>query len=221
MTNQIIDTTETTSISSDDEFEKGILYSSPECKYQDNSIIENDWSSSDDSDNDTDDKEITYHHKETSNKKNIHWSDGPYLTNDVYVQYMTRFERRQACYYQEKLQEIRQQLKKENLILRPIYKDIGYHVESVNTFHNKVNQFMNQTNSYSFVFKLSRSYPTASQNHLAKIVERVETTLNNLLSSTSINETQYMAMKIDRSTVQINYLYFVSDTHKVYIYIYF
>ncbi|CAF4627615.1 unnamed protein product, partial [Rotaria sp. Silwood2] len=188
MTNQIIDTTETTSISSDDEFEKGILYASPECKYQDNSIIENDWSSSDDSDNDTDDKEITYHHKETSNKKNIHWSDGPYLTNDVYVQYMTRFERRQACYYQEKLQEIRQQLKKENLILRPIYKDIGYHVD--------------------------RSYPTASQNHLAKIVERVETTLNNLLSSTSINETQYMAMKIDRSTVQMNYLYFVSDTHK-------
>ncbi|CAF4818699.1 unnamed protein product, partial [Rotaria sp. Silwood2] len=65
-----------------------------------------------------------------------------------------------------------------------------------------------------FVFTLSRSYPTASQNHLAKMVERIETKLNNLLSSKSINETQYMAMKIDRSTVRMNYLYFVSNTHK-------
>ncbi|CAF2845146.1 unnamed protein product [Rotaria sp. Silwood2] len=215
MANEIIDTTETTSISSEDEFEKGILYSSPEYKYQDNCMIEHDWSSSDDdSDNDTDDKEITYHHKETSDEKKIHWQDGVYLPQDVYSQYMTRFERRQACYYHEQLQEVRQQLRNENLILPPIYKDIGYHMEPVNTFHHKVNQFMNQTNSYSFVFKLSRSYPTASQNHLAKMVERIETTLNNLLTSKSINETQYMAMKIDRSTVRMNYLYFVSDTHK-------
>ncbi|CAF4558298.1 unnamed protein product [Rotaria sp. Silwood2] len=215
MANQIIDTTETTSISSDDEFEKRILHSSPDSDFQDNSVNENDWSSSDDvSDNDTDDKEITYHHKETSIKKNIYWFDGHYLTDDVYVSSMTRFERRQACYYQEKLQEIGQQLRKENLILQPIYKDIGYHVESKNTFYNKVKQFMYQNKSYSIIFQLSRSSPTVSQNHLAKMVERIETTLNNLLCSKSINERQYMAMKIDRSTVRMNYLYFVSDTHK-------
>ncbi|CAF4303229.1 unnamed protein product, partial [Rotaria sordida] len=127
---------------------------------------------------------------------------------------MTRFERRQACYYQNKLQQIRQQLRNENLILRPIYKDIGYHVESSDDFYNKVNEFMNQTSSYSFVFKLSRSYPTASQNRLVKIVERVETTLNNLLHSKSITEAQHMTMKIDRSTVRMHYLNFVSDTHK-------
>ncbi|CAF1379458.1 unnamed protein product [Rotaria sordida] len=73
---------------------------------------------------------------------------------------------------------------------------------------------MNQTSCYSFIFKLSRNYPTASQNRLAKILERVETTLNNLFQSKSITEAQYMAMKIDRSTVRTNYLYFVSDTHK-------
>ncbi|CAF4777204.1 unnamed protein product, partial [Rotaria sp. Silwood2] len=126
----INDTTETTSIlsdSSDDDLERGSHYLTTEFPYKDNSINENDWSSSDDSDNDSDDKEITYHHKETSNDKKINWSDGSYLTDDVRLQSMTRFERRQACYYQEKLQQIRQQLRDENLILRPIYKDIGYH----------------------------------------------------------------------------------------------
>ncbi|CAF1425737.1 unnamed protein product [Rotaria sordida] len=73
---------------------------------------------------------------------------------------------------------------------------------------------MNQTGCYSFIFKLSCNYPTASQNRLAKILERVETTLNNLFQSKSITEAQYMAIKIDRSTVRMNYLYFVSDTHK-------
>ncbi|CAF2845097.1 unnamed protein product [Rotaria sp. Silwood2] len=193
----INDTTETTSIlsvSSDDEFERSIFSWTPEFPYKDNSINENDWSSSDESDNDSDDKEITYHHQEASNDKNIHWSDSSSLTHDVRLQSMTRFERRQACYYQEKLQQIRQQLRDENLILRPIYNDIGYHVESVHTFYNKVNRFMNRTNSYSLIFKLSRSYPTASKNCLAKIVERVETTLNNLLHSKSITETQYICL---------------------------
>ncbi|CAF4063956.1 unnamed protein product [Rotaria sp. Silwood2] len=213
----INDTTETTSIlsvSSDDELERGSHYLTTEFPYKDNSINENDWSSSDDSDNDSDDKEITYHHKETSSDTNINWSDGSYLTDDVRLQSMTRFERRQACYYQEKLQQIRQQLRDENLILRPIYKDIGYHAESVDIFYKKVNQFMNQTSSYSLIFKFSRSHPTATQNHLAKIVARVETILNNLLGSKSITEAQYMAFKIDRSTVRMNYLNFVSDTHK-------
>ncbi|CAF4293875.1 unnamed protein product, partial [Rotaria sordida] len=105
---------------------------------------------------------------------NIDWSDSSYLTHDDRLHSMTRFERRQACYYQAKIQQIRQQLRNENLILRPIYKDIGYHVD--------------------------RSYPTASQNRLVKIVERVETTLNNLLHSKSITEAQHMTMKIDRST---------------------
>ncbi|CAF1434591.1 unnamed protein product [Adineta steineri] len=73
---------------------------------------------------------------------------------------------------------------------------------------------MTQTNCYSFLFKLSRSYPHASQNRLANIVDRVETTLNNLFHSKSITETQYNLMKINRTSVRMNYLYFVSQTHK-------
>ncbi|CAF1494537.1 unnamed protein product [Adineta steineri] len=73
---------------------------------------------------------------------------------------------------------------------------------------------MTQTNCYSFLFKRSRSYLHASQNRLANIVERVETTLNNLFHSKSITETQYNLMKINRTSVRMNYLYFVSQTHK-------
>ncbi|CAF3704406.1 unnamed protein product, partial [Rotaria sp. Silwood1] len=85
MAYQTNDTTETnniSSVSSDDELDKGCYYWTPEFQYKDHCINENDWSSSDDSENDSHDKEITYHHKETSSDKNIKWSDGSYLTDD-------------------------------------------------------------------------------------------------------------------------------------------
>ncbi|CAF1394029.1 unnamed protein product [Adineta steineri] len=102
---------------------------------------------------------------------------------------MNRHARRDFSDYREKIRSIRRQLAIHNLILRPIYKGIGYHLNSINIFQKKTFKFMTQTNCYSFLFKLSRSYPHASQNRLANIVERVETTLNNLFHSKSITET--------------------------------
>jgi hypothetical protein len=241
MADQINDSTEKSISSSDNELEKGSHYWTTEFQYKDNNINENDWSSSDDDDDDdsdgdgdgdgnaNNDKEITDHHKEPSSLKNLNWDQVPdFIRNMCWDQVayhichswksMNRYERRQACYYKAKLLSIRRQLTNNNLILRPIYKGTGYHLDSIHTFQNKVSQFMTQTSSYSLVFKLSRSYSNASQTRLANIVERVETTLDNLFRSKSITETQYMTMKINRLLVRMNYLYFVSDTHKVCIF---
>ncbi|CAF4296692.1 unnamed protein product, partial [Adineta steineri] len=220
-----MDTTENNILLSnnDDELEQEESCSSiGEFELMNNKINEKDWSSSDDDndndgdddDDDDDDKEITYHHKESSNFKNLDWHQVPFSTSDITWYSMNRHARREFSDYREKIRSIRRQLAIHNLILRPIYKGIGYYLDSINIFQKKTCKFMTQTNCYSFLFKLSRSYPHASQNRLANIVDRVETTLNNLFHSKSITETQYNLMKINRTSVRMNYLYFVSQTHK-------
>ena len=130
-----------------------------------------------------------------------------------------RYVCRQAAYFKDKFLTVRQHLRDANLILRPAYKGGGYHSDSMETFHRKAFEFMTQhTRTYSFVFKLSRLCPDANQNYLAKVVERIEITLNSLLNSESITEIQFSLMKIDRSSVRLYYLYFVSQTHKVRIF---
>ncbi len=220
MDDQIMDTTEKNNISlstddHDNELEKGHRSSSKKLESNDNSINENDWSSSDDDD---DDKEITYHHKEPSNLKNRDWYDVPSFVWDIsWAPLPNRHVYREFSYYKDKIRSIRRRLANDNLILRPIYKDIGYHLDSIHTFQTKVSEFMAQASCYSFVCKLSRSYPYGSQTRLAEIVKTVETTLDNLFHSKSITEAQYKMMKIDRTLVRMNYLYFVSETHKVCI----
>ena len=122
---------------------------------------------------------------------------------------------REFSYYKEKIRSLRRRLAKGNLILRPIYKDIGYQLDSIHTFQKKVSEFMTQASYYSFVCKLSRYHPYTSQERLVDIVKTVETTLDNLFHYKSITEAQYKMMKIDRTLVRMNYLYFVSETHKV------
>jgi hypothetical protein len=227
MADQIMDTTDNNNSllsnnednddDDDDQLEKGSRYWGKEFEPKDNIINENDWSSSDDDDDD--DKEITYHHKEPSNLKNLDWYQVPHFVWDITWQPTNRHVHRELHYYKEKIRSIRRQLADDNLILRPIYKGIGYHLDSIHIFQRKVSEFIAQTSCYSFVSNLSRFYSHPSHHRLADIVEQVETTLDNLFHSKSITETQYKMMKIDRTLVRMNYLYFVSETHKVCIFI--
>ena len=199
----------------DDEIEKISRSWSEKLETKDNIINENDWSSSDDDEND--DWEITYHHKELPSVKNRDWYYTPHFVWDIsWASPPNRHVYREFSYYKEKIRSIRRQLANDNLILRPIYKDIGYHWDSIHTFQNKVSEFMTQASYYSFVCKLSRYHPYTSQERLVNIVKTIETTLDNLFHSKSITEAQYKMMKIDRTLVRMNYLYFVSETHKVY-----
>lgn len=221
MVDQIMNPTENNmSLSTDDndtELEKRHRSSTEKLEPQDININENDWSSSDDDDDD-DDKEITYHHKESPNLKDRDWYYIPSFVWDIsWAASPNRHVYREFNYYKEKLRSIRRQLAIDKLILRPIYKDVGYHLDSMHTFQKKVSEFMVQASYYSFVCKLSRFHPYDSQTRLVDIVQTVETTLDNLFHSKSITEAQYKMMKIDRTLVRMNYLYFVSETHKVCI----
>ncbi|CAF3277403.1 unnamed protein product [Rotaria sp. Silwood2] len=143
-------TTETNvSSSSDDELERGSRYDTVKFEYKNNNINENDWSSSDDDDDDEgDDDEITHHHKEPPYLQNLDWITGPYSLLHVHGEPMNQYDRRKACFYREKLLSIRHQLSNDHLILRPRYKETGYHLESIHTFDDKVYKFMTQTGIY-------------------------------------------------------------------------
>ncbi|CAF4758964.1 unnamed protein product, partial [Rotaria sp. Silwood2] len=124
-------------------------------------------------------------------------------------------DREKARQNKEKLQAIRRDLAEKNLILRPSYQGNGFHLYTINEFQQKVSNFMTQTDIYSFIKKLTYPNWDASQQYLATIVDQVETTLDNLFHSQQISKVQHWRMRIHRSFVRMNYLYFVADIREV------
>jgi hypothetical protein len=218
MANQINQSSEENILSSDDKLDKGGFCWDIK-QYRKNINImygdtdDDDWFILNDDDNDDD--EITRHHYESPNLKDLDWWKVPYYINEMDQIPTNRYERQKASHDKHELLSIRRHLGINNLILRPAYKGTGYHLYSASDFQRKVSQFMTRTDVYSLVYKVSRSYPDSSQKCLANIVDRIETTLNNLFHSKCITEAQYMKMNINRSMVRMHYLYFVADTYKV------
>src|ERR1700722_7785950 len=100
--------------SSDDELEKRARRWVDNNKY-DNNINENDWSL-------FGNDELSHHHKEPENFKDLDWIDVPDVICNMDRESMNRFDRRTACYYKEKLLSIKRQLTTNDLVLRPVYK---------------------------------------------------------------------------------------------------
>ena len=72
---------------------------------------------------------------------------------------------------------------------------------------------MTQMCIYSLIRKLNGRYlERITQNCLANIVDRVETTLDDLYPSGSLAEFRLTCMDLSRAQVQLNYLYFVPET---------
>ena len=60
--------------------------------------------------------------------------------------------------------------------------------------------------------------PLLCQEYLLKVIEQVQTTVNDLFCSHDITQRQYDQIRINRSEVELNYLVFVLDTKKVGFY---
>lgn len=218
MTNQINQSSEENIQSSDDELNQNSFCwdikqyrKNINIMYGDND--EDDWFIQ--SDDDNGDNEITHHHYESQNLKDLDWWEVPYYIKGMDQISTNRYERQKASHEKHDLLSIRHHLATNNLFLLPAYKGTGYHVYSAGDFQPKVSEFMARTDVYSFICKLSRSHPYTSQECLVNIVNCIETTLNNLLHSQCITEAQYTEMNINRSMVRMHYLYFVADTNKV------
>ncbi|CAF2979247.1 unnamed protein product [Rotaria socialis] len=183
----------------DDTFEK---------KYQ---VNEDDDSSSSDDDN-AGDKKLSEHHRETFDFRNLDWGDVPTFIHSMDQGPMSLYDRQKARETKEQILNIKSRLAQENCILRPLYKNNGFHLCKNNEYQQKVSDFMTKTSIYSLINKLIDPYTDASKKCLADVVDQVQTTLDNLLHSQRLTKQKHSRMSINRSSVRLNYLYFTVDT---------
>lgn len=169
-----------------------------------------------DSDDDHDDVEVSIHHKVHLALQNMDWTD---LIDMIYYMdfgLMDEEKCKEAHNAKELLLSIHYGLKKHKIILRASYKGDGFHAFQAKYFHRKASIYMKKMRVYSVIQQLNGPYPEIiTQRCLANIVDRVETTLDDLYNSKCLSNVQHAMMDIQRAQVQLNYLYFVPEIYKV------
>ena len=109
--------------------------------------------------------------------------------------------------------------KKENIVIRATDKSHLLHVGRACDYERKALEYTRKTSAYEVIHELNQTSTTigisAEQKILNDIVERVDSTLHNLLQHKRITSTQFNAMRVDRTKVELGHLYFVPKPHKV------
>jgi hypothetical protein len=165
---------------------------------------------------DFDDEQLSIHHRVPMVLQTMDWNDLTDYIRDMDSGPMSQQSREEARREKQTLLSIRHKLKRNNTILRGAYKGNGFHFYQANDFRRKAANYMSQMDIYSLIRKLNGRNPKhITQNCLLNIVNRVETTLDDLCRSKSLTEFQHTCMNPSRAQVQLNYLYFVPETDKV------
>ncbi|CAF1638522.1 unnamed protein product, partial [Rotaria magnacalcarata] len=180
----------------------------------DNGDNDSTWVLYKDDDCEDQDNQLTYHHTESQELKDLDWKDLPNFIHNIDYHHLNSHERKRARFENQTLLSIRRKTIAANAIVRLPYKGSSVYICSQNSFQQKVDDYMIRTGAYKLIHQLNGVNQNASKKCLIDIVERVEIKLHNLLRSKSMGKRQYLAMTIDRSSLRLNYLYFVPETHK-------
>ncbi|CAF1316526.1 unnamed protein product [Adineta steineri] len=113
------------------------------------------------------------------------------------------------------IQLIRQLFKEQNRLLLKTYQSNAMYSCTMDEFEQKTSAFIEQTNAYSLIQEFSKTNRHCVRKYLDNLVDTVNTTLDNLLQCQSITSMQYEEMKVLRSKVRLDYLFFLSDTRKI------
>ncbi|CAF1265289.1 unnamed protein product [Adineta steineri] len=108
-------------------------------------------------------------------------------------------------------------LKSQDCQLVDVYNSNALYICESKDMKTKIMAHMKRTNAYSFIEKLCQTNSTCVRQHLDTIVERVTTLLNDLVTSHSINDSQFRQMNVDRSTVRMDYLFFLPDLRQKHV----
>ncbi len=162
------------------------------------------------------DKELSYHHKVPSVLDDLDWNDITQMIHNMDSMPGMSYDARQmAQLHKQKILSMRQKLSKEKLIMRASYKGYSFHTYSAKDFQQKSLKYIEKTGIYKFINEVNPKNPKVGQKCLKEIIEQVDTTLTNLLHFKLITDVQHLLMHPKRSTIRLNYLYFVPDTYKV------
>ncbi|CAF1549083.1 unnamed protein product [Rotaria magnacalcarata] len=165
-------------------------------------------------DDDDDEYEDIDDDDDDDDNDNLDWKDLPNFIHNIDYHHLNSHERKRARFENQTLLSIRRKTIAANAIVRLPYKGSSVYICSQNSFQQKVDDYMIRTGAYKLIHQLNGVNQNASKKCLIDIVERVEIKLHNLLRSKSMGKRQYLAMTIDRSSLRLNYLYFVPETHK-------
>ena len=158
-------------------------------------------------------EDLSFHHRAPLDLDNIDWNDLTDVIRALDSGPMDEQSRALARHHKQNLLSIRHKLKRNNAVIRGSYRGNSLHTYRANDFHRKAAFYMAQIGIYSLIRKLNGRHPEhITQSCLINIVDRVETTLDDLYRSGSLNEFKLTCMELDRAQVQLNYLYFVPET---------
>ncbi|CAF5029423.1 unnamed protein product, partial [Rotaria sp. Silwood1] len=73
---------------------------------------------------------------------------------------------------------------------------------------------MTRTGIYLLIQELNETDLNSVQRHVSKIVEELTLLLNDLRERQCLTDIQVQQMTVQRSMVQIDYLYFLPDAHQ-------
>ena len=176
----------------------------------------NDLQPDENDESDIDNEDLSFHHRAPRDLDNVDWNDLTDIIRALDSGPMDEQSRALARRDKQNLLSIRHKLKINNALMRGSYRGNSLHTYCAKDFHRRGAACMRRMGIYSLVRKLNGRYPEhITQTCLLNIVERVETTLDDLHHSGSLTVFQVTCMDLSRADVQLNYLYFVPETDRV------
>lgn len=166
--------------------------------------------------NDSDEDELSFHHRVPQVLRDQDWNDVDELVEHMHPGSMDEHARQLTELHKHTILSKRRQLARDKLVMRASYKGHSYHAYPASDFERKSCEYLQQKRHvYTLVQAIDPTNPEVSQRCLADIVNQVATTLKDLLDAKFITDRHYVLMYTSRLYVQMNYLYFVPDTHQV------
>ena len=166
--------------------------------------------------NESDDDELSVHHQVPHILRDLDWNDVTEIIHRMDAGPMSEHARQLAQLHKHMILSKRREVAEDKQVVRASYKGYSFYTYPASEFERKSAKYLQEHRAtYTLVQKLDPTNPEVSQQCVAVIVGRVETTLRDLLGSQLITDRHYILMHPHRSTVQMNYLYFVPDTHQV------
>ncbi len=111
--------------------------------------------------------------------------------------------------------KFQQEVKDNGGILLDMFNSNTIYMCEKKEMDEKVSQHMIRTGAYSLIQELNETNSNYVQQHLNKIVEQVTLLLNDLHTRQCLTDIQVQQMSIERSLVQMDYLYYLPDAHQV------
>ena len=119
------------------------------------------------------------------------------------------------------IETIRRELEERNRVLLQAYNTYAYYSCAKTEMQQKVLDHMTTTGAYSLIMELNDS----NQHFIEKVVKRMDKritlTLDKLLAAQLITFSHYNKMKINQSKRRLDTLYFLPDTRRVSLQMYF